>query len=195
MKAVAIVVAAPTALILPASGAAGPSPAPFNITDGPNGALVVNGNGDDNALSVFYGDGTTPRFEISPEDETISESSSHCTPSGTFPDRIIFCDYDVDRFLLKFGGGEDVSNFTSGADPWPGAVKLIVNGGSGDDVLRGADGDDTIKGAADADKLIGKNGSDKLIAKDGTKDRVINCGTGNDPAARVDPEDPKPKSC
>jgi Ca2+-binding RTX toxin-like protein len=187
-------------LLLPAGGQAG-SPGPtYTVSDGPNGKLLIAAGDGNDDLGTFYGSETGPgRFQISPNDltETIVETSTHCTPSAPFPDRIVYCDYDVSQFNLKLGPGNDkYFPFPETSDePWPATVKLVENGGPGNDVLRGAEGDDAIKGSTGFDKLIGKDGSDKINAKDGEKDRSINCGGGDDPKPRIDPEDPRPKHC
>jgi Ca2+-binding RTX toxin-like protein len=171
----------------------------FNVTDGSGGKLLVKGTGVNNALTVFYGTETGQgKFQVAAENgQTITESSSHCVPSQFFPNQIVFCDYDVSRFVLKQGAGND-KNFMSkdGSDaPWPAAVTLSVNGGPDDDRVRGAEGDDVIKGSTGKDKMVGGDGSDRLLARDGTEDRSINCGAGNDPDAKLDPFDPHPRSC
>ena len=114
-----------------------------------------------------------------------------------FPTAIVYCDYGMDRFVTKLRGGKD-STFIlrdSSDQAWPDPVALLLVGGEGDDALRSADGDDTLNGGSGLDRLLGNAGKDKLLAKDGEADRQINCGPGNDPAAKRDNIDPKPKSC
>ena len=187
-------------LVLPSGGQAGPPAPTYTVTDGPNGKLLVAGGDGNDSLGTFYGTETGPgQFQISPNDgtETIAETSTHCTPSVPFPDKIVYCDYEVSQFNLKLGAGNDeYFPFPETSDePWPASVKLVLNGGPGDDHIRGAEGDDVIKGSSGVDKHLGKAGSDKLKARDGTKDRAVNCGPDNDPAPQVDSKDPKPQSC
>lgn len=170
------------------------------VSDAPNGTLLVTGGDAGSNVSTSYGNTSGPKsFDISliqPGDDTIVENSTHCVPSEFFPDQIIECDYNIDRFVFKLGGGVDeASYFSESGEAWPSDVKLSVNGGPGDDILRGGSGDDTIKGASGVDRLIGKGGSDKLVAKDGVKDKAIDCGGGEDPEPSVDPVDPRPVSC
>jgi Ca2+-binding RTX toxin-like protein len=172
----------------------------ITVSDAPNGTLLVAGGDASSNLSTSYANETGPKsFDISvipPGGDKMVETSTHCVPSEFFPDSIIECDYNIDRFVFKLGGGADeASYFSQSGEAWPSDVKLSVNGGPGDDTLRGGNGDDTIKGASGADRLLGKNGSDKLVAKDGAKDKAIDCGPSDDPKPRIDPEDPRPKSC
>ncbi|MDX6588115.1 MAG: hypothetical protein QOI31_2588 [Solirubrobacterales bacterium] len=185
--------------MLPGSVAAGPPKPNFKVTDGPNDKLIAKGSAANDDLVVLYGsEGGNSRFQISVDGgQTITESSTHCSPSDFFPTQIVFCDYGVSRFVLNQGAGNDKNHFfqDTSDDPWPSAIGLFVNGGAGNDNVRGGTGDDVVKGGTGEDRLFGLNGSDRLLAKDEEKDRDINCGKGVDPKHKVDPVDPAALNC
>ena len=72
----------------------------------------------------------------------------------------------LDTLTINGGGGDDIIDASSLA---PGAVRLVVYGGDGDDVLIGSDGDDVLIGGAGNDVIIGGLGND-----------VIDGGAGDD---------------
>jgi len=196
-KTTTTVLAAFIALAVPASASA-----VTTISDGPNGKLVVSGSGTDNLLQVLHGnEGGTNHFQLSvngsPDGGTLSENSSHCQPADFFGDQISECDYDINRMVVKLREGKDETFFESDTSdqPWPAAVKLVIDGGGGNDRLRGSEANDKIKGGSGKDALVGWFGSDKLLAKDGTRDRRISCGPGDNETAKTDPNDPQPRSC
>jgi Ca2+-binding RTX toxin-like protein len=80
-----------------------------------------------------------------------------------------------DSFIVKDLTGTDVElvifNGGDGNDILDGSetnVKLIADGGAGDDILIGGAGDDILIGGAGADFLIGGGGNDTLIAGEGS---------------------------
>ncbi|MGH2985702.1 MAG: hypothetical protein ACRDLO_03310 [Solirubrobacterales bacterium] len=63
--------------------------------------------------------------------------------------------------------------------------------------LSGGPGRDLIDGSPGRDRLFGEGGKDLLLARDGFVDGRIDCGPGTDrkERAKVDPDDPKARSC
>ena len=76
---------------------------------------------------------------------------------------------------------------TGGAD--------VIAGLGGNDTIHGRGGNDVICGGDGADRMYGDAGRDKLAAKDGRKDLRIDCGSGADPKADRDGNDPRAISC
>jgi Ca2+-binding RTX toxin-like protein len=69
-----------------------------------------------------------------------------------------------------------------------------LEGSDGPDVLIGDKGANSLFGHLGADTFVGKGGNDSIEAIDGHHDKSIDCGPGNDDAAK-DPSDPQPISC
>jgi Ca2+-binding RTX toxin-like protein len=69
-----------------------------------------------------------------------------------------------------------------------------LEGSDGPDVLIGDNGDNSLFGHIGADTFIGKGGNDSIEAIDGQRDKAIDCGGGNDDAAK-DHSDPQPTNC
>ncbi|HET7202175.1 MAG TPA: calcium-binding protein, partial [Steroidobacteraceae bacterium] len=74
----------------------------------------------------------------------------------------------LDTITVYGHAGADVIDATNVAG---GAVKLVLDGGDGDDVILGSAGDDVIIGGAGNDVLIGGGGNDVIIG--GGDDDVI----------------------
>jgi len=70
----------------------------------------------------------------------------------------------LDTLTINGGGGNDVIDASSLA---PGAVRLVVYGGEGDDVILGSDGDDYLYGGAGNDVIIGGLGNDVIDGGEG----------------------------
>ena len=83
-----------------------------------------------------------------------------------------------DTVTVNGGGGDDVID-ASGVVT--GAVKLVLDGGDGADVLIGSAGDDVLIGGAGDDVIIGGGGNDVIIGGDGDdieiQDFVAGAGT------------------
>jgi Ca2+-binding RTX toxin-like protein len=84
----------------------------------------------------------------------------------------------LDTLTIYAQAGADVIDASAlGA----GAVKLVLDGGDGDDVLIGSAGDDVLVGGAGNDVLIGGGGNDVIIGGDGDdieiQDFVAGAGT------------------
>jgi RTX calcium-binding nonapeptide repeat (4 copies) len=91
--------------------------------------------------------------------------------------------------VIDGGAGEDSLGADRGDD--------LVVGGIDDDALFGGPGADVLDGSEGRDKLEGQGNVDRIRARDGFADARIDCGPGSDKKerAKVDPADPKPKSC
>jgi Ca2+-binding RTX toxin-like protein len=70
----------------------------------------------------------------------------------------------LDTLTINGGGGADIIDASSLA---PGAVRLVVYGGEGDDVIIGSDGDDYLYGGAGNDVIVGGLGNDVIDGGDG----------------------------
>ncbi|HEV7722280.1 MAG TPA: M91 family zinc metallopeptidase [Iamia sp.] len=75
-----------------------------------------------------------------------------------------------DGLVLDGGSGSDVLAVPSGG--------ALLRGGSGDDDLKGGDGADRLLGGAGDDDIAGRGGDDRIIAGDG--DDVVDGGAGDD---------------
>jgi Ca2+-binding RTX toxin-like protein len=70
----------------------------------------------------------------------------------------------LDRLQVNAGTGDDVIDASGVA---AGAIKLVLDGGEGNDVLLGSAGDDVLIGGPGDDILIGNGGNDTFIAGPG----------------------------
>jgi RTX calcium-binding nonapeptide repeat (4 copies) len=110
--------------------------------------------------------------------------------------------------VVGFGGGgadylgggrtDDILDGGPGPDMLAGDLgddQLL--GGTEDDELFGGPGADRLTGAEGRDRMFGQGQLDQLLARDGAADRRLDCGPGSDERerAKVDPSDPKAKSC
>jgi Ca2+-binding RTX toxin-like protein len=128
----------------------GPGTDTFRSSDtGPDGADVMNGNGD---IST-YASRTTPVTV------TLDGVANDGAPGEG--------DNNIGIIQLVGGSGRDVLT--------GGATRIIINGGPENDVLEGGpdsdilageEGDDTLTGAGGADVLRGENGNDVLNGVD-----------------------------
>ena len=135
-----------------------------------------NGNGVNTVLSDFggnaaqlSGDGQSPftatmgnveRVVISGQDGDDSVLITATTASGLLG--------------VNFAGGRSQDSAdASGSD-----LKLVANGGEGDDVLIGGTTNDILRGDEAQDTLIGNEGDDELFGGDGTD--VLVGGAGED---------------
>jgi len=75
-----------------------------------------------------------------------------------------------DGLVLDGGSGNDVLAVPSGG--------ALLRGGSGDDTLKGGDGADRMLGGAGDDDIAGRGGDDRIIGGDGAD--VIDGGAGED---------------
>lgn len=90
---------------------------------------------------------------------------------------------------IDAGPGTDIVNGDKGAD--------VIVGGEDDDQLSGGPGADSVEGGLGRDRLFGDGGVDLIRARDGETDGRIECGPGSDKKerAKVDPGDPRARSC
>jgi Ca2+-binding RTX toxin-like protein len=84
---------------------------------------------------------------------------------------------NVGATVLRING-EEGSDRISGAGATLGNVRLLIDGGTGDDDLTGTNGGDTIVGGDGDDKIQGQSGNDTLNG--GAGDDEINSGAGDD---------------
>ena len=73
-----------------------------------------------------------------------------------------------DTLTIVGGDGDDVLSASGLA---AGAIKLVLDGGAGDDVIIGSDGDDVLIGGAGDDVLIGGLGND--VIDGGPGDNIV----------------------
>ncbi|MDA0285104.1 MAG: hypothetical protein O3B86_17275, partial [Planctomycetota bacterium] len=74
------------------------------------------------------------------------------------------------RLLMDGGAGDDTITGSSDAD--------TITGGDGDDMVSGADGNDTLRGGLGNDVLFGENGNDLIDGEDGND--TLQGDAGND---------------
>jgi len=125
-------------------------------------AKSLGGDTADVKQDKVTADGTTGDDAI-----TVSQSGSAVTVDG-LPSQlnVDHADAGLDFLTIEGGAGNDVID----ASGMPAAsVKLVLNGGNGNDVLRGGAGDDTLNGGDGNDVLAGGGGLD-----------VLNGGAGSD---------------
>jgi Ca2+-binding RTX toxin-like protein len=83
----------------------------------------------------------------------------------------------TENLVVKMNGGDDT--FTAGNGLAP-LIRLVVDGGAGNDTITGGDGNDTLLGGDGNDVLIGGRGNDVLIGGAGDDTFVWNPGDGSD---------------
>jgi Ca2+-binding RTX toxin-like protein len=114
--------------------------------DGAADNLVVNGTtGDDVAIVVGDASGVTVFGLAAQVNITGAEGAS-------------------DTLTIRGGDGDDVIE-ASGVQA--GAIRLVLDGGEGNDVIIGSDGDDTLIGGNGDDVLLGGLGNDIIIGGEG----------------------------
>lgn len=84
-----------------------------------------------------------------------------------------FSGKEKDNLVIRAGGGDDVITVDRNV-----TVKLVLEGGDGNDTITGGSGNDEINGGKGRDFINGTGGNDKLIGGDGND--VIYGGDGND---------------
>jgi Ca2+-binding RTX toxin-like protein len=110
--------------------------------------VTVNGTSGDDVVVIIGG----------PASVAVAGLSAQVDIAGT--------EGALDTLTINGGGGNDIIDASSLA---PGAVRLVIYGGEGDDVLIGSDGDDYLYGGEGNDVIIGGLGND-----------VIDGGAGDD---------------
>ena len=107
-------------------------------------------------------------------------------------------DGELGNDRLDGGDGADLLRALDGADTdLGGSGKDRLFGGAAADKLFGGPGADQVTGDLGKDVHKGQGGNDVLFARDGKRDKKIDCGAGKakKESAKVDPKDPKAKSC
>ena len=161
LRALLILAVVATALVAPATAAAGT----FRID---SGTIVYEG--DDRVDQIAGSDvGTNIRFtrfggaslgaqipcEISPDNQSVD-----CPEAG------------ITRVVLNLGENDDVAAVAPNV-----TVPVIFNGGDGNDGLFGGGG---------VDQFFGDAGNDNVISRDGRAEPILDCGSGNDTAISDD---------
>jgi Ca2+-binding RTX toxin-like protein len=118
--------------------------------------IVINGTNGDDVITIAQSNGVL----------TISGLGTDVTISGFDAD---------DQIVINGLGGDDVIE-ASGLGT---AMKLVANGGDGDDVLVGSAGNDVLHGGAGDDVLLGNGGQDVLDG--GPGDNVVIAGAATPP--------------
>ncbi|HEY0549102.1 MAG TPA: calcium-binding protein, partial [Verrucomicrobiae bacterium] len=123
------------------------APIGANTTDNAPDTVIVNGSTNDDSVVVAG----------SAAGVTVQGLSATVNVFGSEP--------ALDQLIIRLLAGNDVAN---AANLIGGLIKLIIDGGLGDDVLIGSAGADVLLGAEDDDVLLGGPGLD-----------VLDGGTGN----------------
>ena len=150
----------------------------FTDADGDN-TLIVNGSGAANTFTIGQ---SVDRLL------TVTEAGKSVTAGPTFilaiingnngNDSINLGDISkVPPIVVEVHGGAG-NDFISGTGSPIGRVRLLLDGGDGNDTVRGTLGDDTITGGIGNDNLKGSNGNDTISADDG--DDFVDGEAGND---------------
>jgi Ca2+-binding RTX toxin-like protein len=127
--------------------------------DGQIDTVIFNGTNGDDVIDVF-GSGTSYAVIGLPVALTVDNSEGA-------NDSLV---------INALGGDDDVTATTMPA----GVVKLIVDGGAGDDTILGSQGADVFLGGSDNDFIFGDNGNDLALMGSGDDVFQWDPGDGND---------------
>ena len=111
------------------------------VGDGAADNVIVNGTNGDDAISVVGTDGAATVTGLAATVNVV-----HAEPAN---DTLTIHSLDGDDAVVASGLAAN-------------AIKLVIDGGAGDDVLVGGSGDDTLFGGAGDDVLEGGPGQDVL---------------------------------
>lgn len=166
--------------------------------DGNDFSLWVNGDGSD---SVDGGDGSdVQRFNMddgSGDQMTLSGAGGVATFARTNFNQFSVEMTNVERLVVSGLDGDDVLNLDNAEDGGiqsvnfaggngqddvlidaASTVRIIANGGEGDDELNGGAANDILIGGAGQDLLVGNDGRDRLLGQAG--DDTMTGGGGRD---------------
>jgi Ca2+-binding RTX toxin-like protein len=135
------------------------------IGDGLADSVTVNGTGADDVVMLAGDAGGIGVIGLSAQVDV----------TGT--------DGALDTVTVRGNGGADVIDASSVV---AGTVKLVLDGGDGDDVLIGSDGDDVLIGGAGNDVLLGGGGNDLIIGGEGDDIEIQGFVAGADTDDRID---------
>jgi Ca2+-binding RTX toxin-like protein len=88
-----------------------------------------------------------------------------------------------DTLAIRGGAGDDVIDASSVA---AGAIRLVLDGGDGNDVIIGSDGDDVLIGGNGDDVLLGGLGNDTIVGGDGDDIEIQGFVAGANTEDRLD---------
>jgi Ca2+-binding RTX toxin-like protein len=163
-----------------------------------------NYNGPDNGNDTLMGNAGSDVLYADPGADFLS--------GGPGNDLLVSSVEVCQGHTYKGGDGEDTVSYGrsdanmrvqlghTGGPPGCGSPDRVLSdnedleGSDGPDVLIGDKGANSLFGHLGADTFVGKGGNDSIEAIDGHHDKSIDCGPGNDDAAK-DPSDPQPISC
>ncbi len=141
--------------------------------------LLVNGNGASNVFSV--GQDANGLLTVSELGKTVTVGptfNSVILNSGSGDDTVNVGDLSlVNGVFLSIQGGVGDDLLSAVGSPI-GNVRLIMDGGDGNDTVLGGLDDETLLGSAGTDSLNGGAGNDTLNG--GTGNDTVDGGTGND---------------
>ena len=156
----------------------------FESTGGQETVVVGATNGSD--TYAVGQDGTT--LQISTGGKTLSIPNVEgdlASPieqvvlnMGAGDDNVSIGDVSNVGAAVLIVNGEDGSDLISGAGGKLGNVRLVIDGGAGDDVLIGTTSNDTIVGGDGNDVISSRQGNDTVNG--GAGDDVIDAGSGDD---------------
>jgi len=137
----------------------------FNMADGP---------GDEVTLSGDTGVATFARTNFN-EFSVTMQQVERVVVSGLDADDIITLDNAEDGgiFSVNFAGGNGQDQVLTDSST---TVRVIANGGEGDDQLNGGAANDVLIGCAGQDNLVGNDGRDRLLGQAG--DDTLTGGAG-----------------
>ncbi len=162
----------------------------YNGPDSGNDTLVGNGGSD-----VLYADPNADQLSGGSGNDLLVSSvevcQGHTYNGGPGEDTVSYGRSNANMRVELNGTGGPAG--CGNPDKIPGDNEDL-EGSDGPDVLIGDNDANSLFGHLGADTFIGKGGNDSIEAIDGHRDKAIDCGAGEDDAAR-DHSDPKPNSC
>ena len=134
--------------------------------------LGATGGGGDGAADTVTVNGTQGNDAIS-----VVKSGSSLVVKG-LAEQVTIANFEANDTLVINGlGGTDTIDASS---IQAGQVKLTLNGGDGDDVIKGSQGDDLINGGRGNDTLLGGGGNDTFVWNPGDGSDTIEGQSGSD---------------
>ena len=134
--------------------------------------LSASGGGSDGATDTVTVNGTNAIDHV-----TISQSGQNIVVDGLAAQVTISGQDAGDTLVINGLGGDDVINASALA---AGAIKLIINGGLGDDVIIGSDGNDIVNGGDGDDVALLGGGDDTFIWNPGDDNDIVEGQSGFD---------------
>jgi Ca2+-binding RTX toxin-like protein len=166
----------------------------FEAANGEKNTVLLEGPVVDDPLGdgFFISDSTIQRINTAGEGCTAAEFGARVVCAGNDPAFPTFVKVKLGdgddsvtsrapvRMVVNGGPGNDVITGNAADDDLDGDRGVdTIDGGRGNDIIRGGLGGDTLTGGFGSDEIIGSAGRDTINAQDSTVD-TIRCGGGKD---------------